>query len=110
MQLTASGLRSSLDQQEKLLAEYSKAIEQYKGVVETLHEPIARIMQATSNGLRDYNQSVENNFNKIVEVADKLVPKAANLLNSQIEELGSQLEELGDVISKAVERSNGRAK
>lgn len=110
MQLTASGLRSSLDQQEKLLAEYSKAIAEYRSVVETLHEPIARIMQATSNGLRDYNQSVENNFNKIVEVADKLVPKAANLLNSQIEELGSQLEELGDVISKAVERSNGRAK
>lgn len=110
LQLTASALKSSLDQQEKLLAEYGKAIAQYKGVVETLDEPIARIMKATSNGLRDYNQSVENNFNKIVEVADKLVPKAANLLSGQIEEFGSQLEELGDVISKAVERSNGRAK
>jgi hypothetical protein len=110
LQLTANGIKASLDQQEKLLSEYRKTMAEYKSVVDTLHEPIARIMQATSNGLRDYNQSVEKNFTKIVEVADKLVPKAANLLNGQIEELGSQLEELGDVISKAVERSNGRAK
>ena len=110
LQLAASGIKASLDQQETLLSEYRRTIAEYKSVVDTLHEPIARIMQATSNGLRDYNQSVEKNFTKIVEVADKLVPKAANLLSGQIEELGSQLEELGDVISKAVERSNGRAK
>jgi chromosome segregation ATPase len=110
LQLAAGGIKASLDQQEKLLGEYRRTIEEYKSVVDTLHEPLARIMQATSNGLRDYNQSVEKNFTKIVEVADKLVPKAANLLNGQIEELGSQLEELGDVISKAVERSNGRAR
>ena len=59
-----------------------------QAVIDTLHEPLARIMQATSNGLRDYNQSVERNFTKIVEVADKLVPKAANLLSGQIEDLG----------------------
>jgi hypothetical protein len=110
LQLTATGIKASLDQQEKLLSEYRRTIIEYKSVIDTLHEPIARIMQATTNGLRDYNQSVEKNFTKIVEVADKLVPKAANLLNGQIEELGSQLEELGDVISKAVERSNGRAR
>ena len=110
LQLTASGIKASLDVHEKLLGEYRRTIAEYKSVVDTLHEPIARIMQATSNGLRDYNQSVEKNFTNIVEVADKLVPKAANLLNGQIEELGSQLEELGDVISKAMERSNGRTK
>ncbi|HET9101689.1 MAG TPA: hypothetical protein VFN62_14930 [Acidobacteriaceae bacterium] len=110
LQLTATGIKASLDLHEKLLGEYHRTIAEYKSVIDTLHEPVARIMQATSNGLRDYNQSVEKNFTKIVEVADKLVPKAANLLNGQIEELGSRLEELGDVISKAVERSNGRAR
>ena len=110
LQLAASGIKASLDQQEALLSEYRRTIAEYKSVVDTLHEPIARIMQATSNGLRDYNQSVERNFTKIVEVAGELVPKAANLLSGRIEELGSQLDELGDVISKAVERSNGRAK
>ena len=110
LQLASSGIKASLDQHEKMLGEYRRTIAEYKSVVDTLHEPIARIMQATSNGLWDYNQSVEKNFTKIVEVADKLVPKAANLLNGQIEELGSQLEDLGDVISNAVERSNGRAR
>lgn len=110
LQLAANGIKTSLDLHEKLLGEYRRTIGEYKAVIDTLHEPIARIMQATSNGLRDYNQSVEKNFTKIVEVADKLVPKAANLLNGQIEELGTQLEELGDVISKAMERSNGRAR
>jgi hypothetical protein len=108
--LTAGGIKASLDLHEKLLAEYRRTVTEYKAVIDTLHEPLARIMQATSNGLRDYNQSVEKNFTKIVEVADKLVPKAANLLSGQIEDLGSQLEELGDVISKAVERSNGRTR
>lgn len=110
LQLTAIEIKASLDLHEKLLGEYHRTIAEYKSVIDTLDEPIARIMQATSNGLRDYNQRVEENFTKIVEVADKLVPKAANLLNGQIEELGSQLEELGDVISKAVERSDGRSR
>lgn len=110
LQLTASGIKASLDQHEKLLGEYRRTITEYKSVVDTLHEPIARIMQATSNGLRDYNQSVEKNFTKIVEVADKLVPKAANLLSGQIDDLGGRLDDLGDVISKALERSNGRAR
>jgi hypothetical protein len=108
--LTSGGLKSTLEQNEKLLGEYRRTVTEYRAVIDTLHEPLARIMHATSNGLRDYNQSVERNFTKIVEVADMLVPKAANLLSGQIEDLGSQLEELGDVISKAVERSNGRAR
>ena len=110
LQLTASGIKSSLDQQEKLLGEYRRTIAEYKSVIDSLHEPIATIMKATSDGLRDYNQSVERNFTKIVEVAGELVPKAANLLSGQISQLEEQLGELGDVISKAVERSNGRAK
>jgi len=110
LQLASGGIKASLELHEKLLGDYRRTIAEYKAVIDTLHEPLAKIMQATSNGLRDYNQSVEKNFTKIVEVADKLVPKAANLLSGQIEDLGSQLEELGDVISKAVERSNGRSK
>lgn len=108
LQLTAHAIKASLDLHDKLLSEYRRTVSEYKAVIDTLHEPLGKIMQATSNGLRDYNQSVERNFNKIVEVADKLVPRAANLLSGQIDDLGNQLEELGDVITKAVERSNGR--
>ena len=108
--ITAGGLKALHELHEKQLSEYRRTVTEYKDVIDKLHEPLAKIMQATSSGLRDYNQSVEKNFSKIVEVADKLVPKAANLLSGQIEEFGSQLEELGEVITKAVERSNGRAK
>jgi chromosome segregation ATPase len=106
--LTSGGLKALFDQHQQQLAEYRRTVAEYKDVVDKLHEPLARIMKATSDGLRDYNQSVEKNFNKIVEIADKLVPKAANLLSGQIDDLGDKLEELSDVIAKTVERSNGR--
>ncbi len=108
LHLTAIGIKAALDLHEKLLSEYRRTVEEYKAVIDTLHEPLGKIMQTTSNGLRDYNQSVEKNFTKIVEVAGELVPKAANLLSARIDDLDGQLEELGDVITKAVERSNGR--
>ena len=106
--LTSGGLKALYDQHQQQLGEYRRTVAEYKDVVDKLHEPLARIMKATSDGLRDYNQSVEKNFTKIVEIADKLVPKAANLLSGQIDDLGEKLEELSDVIAKTVERSNGR--
>jgi uncharacterized coiled-coil DUF342 family protein len=108
--LTSGGLKALYDQHQQQLGEYRRTVAEYKDVVDKLHEPLARIMKATSDGLRDYNQSVEKNFTKIVEIADKLVPKAANLLSGQIDDLGEKLEELSDVIAKTVERSNGRPK
>ena len=108
--LTSGGLKALYDQHQQQLAEYRRTMEEYKAVIDRLHEPIARIMKATSDGLRDYNQSIEKNFTKVVEIADKLFPKGANLLSTQIEELGEQLEELSEVIAKSVERSNGRAR
>jgi hypothetical protein len=108
--LTSGGLKALYDQHQQQLAEYRRTVQEYKSVIDNLHEPISKIMKATSDGLRDYNQSIEKNFTKVVEIADKLFPKGANLLSTQIEELGEQLEGLSDVITKSVERSNGRAK
>ena len=108
LSLTASGIKVSLELHEKLLGEYRRTVTEYKQVIDSLHEPLTKIMQATSAGLRDYNQSVEKNFTNIVEAANKLLPKAVTLLSGQVEQLQDQLQELGDVIEKAVERSNGR--
>ena len=94
--LTAGGLKALYDQHQQQLAEYRRTMDEYKTVIDKLHEPIARIMKTTSDGLRDYNQRIEDNFTKIVEIADKLFPKGANLLSTQIEELGEQLEELSE--------------
>ncbi len=105
---TAGGLTVAFARHEQLLQEYNASISQFTKVFETLDSSIAKIMAATSNGLSAYNQSVEKNFNSIVDVADKLVPQAANLLHTQIEELAGQLEELGGVITKSVGVVRGR--
>jgi len=105
---TAGELTGASARHEQLLKEYNNSVSQFTKVFETLDGSIAKIMAATNNGLSAYNQSVEKNFNSIVDVADKLVPKAANLLNTQIEELAGQLEELENVITKSVEATRGR--
>ena len=106
--LTSGGLKALYDQHQQQLGEYRRTVAEYKDVVDKLHEPLARIMKATSDGLRDYNQRVESNFTAIVKIGDSLFPKATNMLSGQIDDLGEKLEELSDVIAKTVERSNGR--
>lgn len=108
--LTTGGLKGILDHSEKLLGEYRQTITQYKSVIESLDVTLGKIMQTTNKGLGDYNQSVEKNFTKICDIANEMVPKAANLLNTQIADLGDQLDSLGEVISKSLERANGRAR
>jgi hypothetical protein len=105
----AVALRTSADQSERLLGEYRKTFEGYQSVIDGLDQSIAGILGAIQSGLREYNQSIENNFKEVVRIANPLVSEAANLLQSQIAELGDQLEQLGVVISAAVDRTNGRA-
>jgi hypothetical protein len=114
---TAGSIKAVLDQNKTLLDEYRRAIGEYKTVIDSLDISLGKIMQATTKGLGDYNQSVEKNFTKIVEIANEMVPKASNLLNTQIEDLGEQLDDLGKVIgtageaiSKAAGGLNGRSK
>jgi ABC-type transporter Mla subunit MlaD len=106
---TSGNMKSMLEQNRTMLEDYRKAVGEYRSVLDSLDVNIAKIMEATTRGLSDYNQSVEKNFTKICDIANDMVPKAANLLNTQITDLGEQLDELGDVISKAVGGLNGRA-
>ena len=108
--LTTGGLKGILDHSQKLLGEYRQTITEYKSVIDSLDVSLGKIMQTTNKGLGDYNQSVEKNFTKICDIANEMVPKAANLLNTQIADLGDQLDSLGEVISKSLERANGRAR
>jgi hypothetical protein len=101
-------LQKLSSQHPQVLSRYDESIKEFVKVFHTLDESIGKIMQTTSTGLREYNQSVSNNFDSIVDVASRLVPEAANLLSGQIEELQGQLEDLGSVITKSTERLNGR--
>jgi hypothetical protein len=106
---TVDSMKAGMEQHQNLLVQYRSTFSEYKTVIDGLHEPLARIMRTTSDGLRDYNEKVHENFDGIVKIADKLVPQAANMLSAQIEGLKEQLEDLSEVISKAVGAVNGRA-
>ena len=109
LNITAGSLKQGLEHQQGQLEQYESKIAQFTKIMSDLDGQIGRVIETTSNGLRDYNEKVRANFQNIVDVADKLVPKAANMLNTQTEQLGEQLEELGEVIAKAVGGLNGRA-
>jgi len=79
-------------------------------VIEELDKSLGKILGTIQAGLRDYNQSIENNFKEIVKISNPMISEASSYIQTQIEELSGQLEELGSVISKAMERVNGRVK
>ena len=107
---TSGSLRASSEQSEKSLAEYRRHIEDYKRVIDELDQSLGKILGAIHGGLRDYNQSIENNFKEIVKISNPMISEASSFLQTQIDELSGQLEELGSVISTSMERVNGRAK
>jgi len=107
---TSGSLRASTEQNEKMLAEYRRSFADYKGVIDELDRNLGKILGTIQAGLRDYNQSIENNFREIVKISNPMISEASSYLQTQIEELSGQLEELGSVISTAMERVNGRAK
>ena len=107
---TSGSLRSSTEQNQTMLAEYRRTFADYKGVIEELDKSLGKILGTIQAGLRDYNQSIENNFKEIVKISNPMISEASSYIQTQIEELSGQLEELGSVISKAMERVNGRVK
>ena len=106
----AGTLRASSEQNEKLLAEYRRTFDGYKSVIDELDQSLGKVLKAIQTGLRDYNQSIENNFKEIVKISNPMISEAASFLQTQIAELSGQLEELSSVISTSMERVNGRAK
>ena len=106
----SGNLRESTAQNEKIILEYRRTLDEYKGAVTELDQSLARILDALRSGLRDYHQSMENNFTEVVRIANPMIADASSFLTDHIEQLKDQLEELGSVISNSIERVNGRAK
>jgi len=106
----SASLQASTGQNEKMLDEHRRVFTEYRKVIDELDQSLGKILATIQAGLRDYNQSIENNFNEIVKIANPMISEAASFLQTQIEELSGQLEELGSVISASMERVNGRTK
>jgi hypothetical protein len=102
----AGVLRAASERQQHELARYQEKIDGFGKVMNGLDENIAGIMRASTEGLRDYNAKVQQNFQAIVDSASKLVPQIAQLLQGQVEQLSETLEDLSETLTKA--KSNGR--
>jgi ABC-type transporter Mla subunit MlaD len=102
----ADVLRIATERQQEELSKYQGKIEEFGKVMSGLDENIAGIMRATSDGLRDYNAKVGQNFQSIVDAANKLVPQATQLLQGQVEQFADSLEDFNEMLTKA--KSNGR--
>ena len=107
---TSGSLRVGAEQNERLLTEYRRVFDSYKGVIDELDQSLGKVLKAIQTGLRDYNQSIENNFKEIVKISNPMISEAASFLQTQIAELSGQLEELSSVISTTMDRVNGRIK
>jgi hypothetical protein len=107
---SSANIRDSFSQHEKILAEYRIVFAEYKTVIDELDVNLGKILAALHGGLRDYNQSIENNFREVVKISNQVVPEISSLLKTQIDELSEQFDELGSIIASTVERVNGRAK
>jgi ABC-type transporter Mla subunit MlaD len=107
---SSTNIRDSFGQHEKMIAEYRRVFDDYKAVFDELDARLGKVLATFHGGLRDYNQSIENNFREIVRVSNQVVPDISNLLKTQVGELSEQFDELGGVISSAMERVNGRVK
>ena len=103
-------LRAVFDQHGALISEYDRVIKDYRTITDSLDEGLATIFTEINRGMRDYAQGVENNFREIVKISNQSVPEISKLLQTQVQELSGQLEELTSVISKSVERTNGRVR
>ncbi len=103
-------LRLVFEQHGQLLKEYQRVFDEYRTITDGLDEGLATIFTEINRGMRDYAQGVENNFREIVRISNQSVPEISKLLQTQVQELSGQLEELTSVISKSVEKTDGRVR
>ena len=107
----ASGTLSVAGEQNaRILADYRRTLDEYKIVIDDLDQNLESILGKVNAGLRDYHQSIENNFNNLVKISNPMIAEAASFLREHVKELESQLEELGSVIGRSLERMDGRTK
>ncbi len=103
-------LKLVFEQHGPLLKEYQRVFDEYRTITDGLDEGLATIFAEINRGMRDYAQGVENNFREIVRISNQSVPEISKLLQTHVHELSEQLEELTSVISKSVEKTNGRVR
>jgi hypothetical protein len=77
-------------------------IEQAKSVFDGLDREVEKVLTAVNSGMKDYVQTVENNFGIIVKHSNDYLPEISRTLQTQTQQLEQQLEELTGVFDRAL--------
>jgi hypothetical protein len=93
-------------QNQQILEQYRRVIEQAKSVFDGLDREVEKVLTAVNSGMKDYVQTVENNFGTIVKHSNDYFPEISRTLQTQTQQLEQQLEELTGVFDRALK--NGR--
>ena len=96
LKTTSAGNQGILDQ-------YNRSLNEAKSVFGALDTQIEALLNKINEGMREYVQTVENNFSVIVRHSNDYLPEISRVLQSQIQELERQLEELTSVFNKALQ-------
>jgi hypothetical protein len=104
-------LKQTSDSNQRILEQYSRVLAEAKSVFGDLDSQVEHLLKTINEGMREYVQTVENNFGEIVKQSNDYLPQISRVLQSQIQELERQLEELTTVFDQAIQNQRlGAAK
>jgi chromosome segregation ATPase len=107
---TAANIAAAFRLHDEFLKQYRQVFERYEGVFKGLDVTLGATLATIQKGMQLYTQSVEHNFQEIVNTANKMLPDIVKKLDAQTGEIAEQIEELSNVLGKGLERLNGRTR
>jgi hypothetical protein len=106
----SANLSVSFDRHETLLGRYQQVFDSYKRTFDQLDTRIGATFKHISDGMDQYTNAVEANFQAIVNTVNHILPKIADHLSSQTGELEKHLEELNTILGRGLERLSAGAR
>src|SRR5260370_32031641 len=99
-------LKQTSASNQRLLQQYSRVLEDAQSVFGSFDVQVEKLLTAVNTGMREYVQTVENNFAVIVKHSNDYLPEISRTLQSQVQELERQLDELTAVFDRAIQRES----
>jgi len=99
-------LKQTSASNQRILEQYSRVLDDAKSVFGSLDVQVEKLLTAVNTGMREYVQTVENNFAVIVKHSNDYLPEISRTLQSQVQELERQLDELTAVFDRAIQRES----
>jgi hypothetical protein len=95
-------LKETGAQNQRILEQYRRVLEGAKTVFDGLDQQVEKVLTTVNAGMRDYVQTVENNFGVIVKHSNDFLPDISRTLQTQTQQLERQLDELTSVFDRAL--------